>query len=203
MRDAMQLRRWRPNNPGRKAPPRAPIGASRAQPRSVDHDRRVIDPVVTSGVLLRWRDRFVFQTGLNRSGERLGVVRLGGHVEPGETPAECACREAREEANIAVRLVSAPTTHSYEVNAEAFDLVPTSWRSEPPMPLLVAAMTPEPGLSVTYLAESDDEPRPGAETQALLFLTADEVKLLATTHSRRTFRSSRTVNCGPSHGCSP
>jgi 8-oxo-dGTP pyrophosphatase MutT (NUDIX family) len=139
------------------------------------------EPVVTSGVVLRWRDRFVFQTGLNRARDRLGVVRLGGHVEPDETAAACAVREAQEEANVAVRLISATTTHGYVVNAESFDLLPASWRGEAPAPLLVASMTPEPGSSITYLAETEDEPRPGSETQALVFLTADEVELLTST----------------------
>lgn len=42
--------------------------------------------------------------GLKKTGFGRGkVVGLGGHVEPGETDAEAACREVHEEAGIVVR----------------------------------------------------------------------------------------------------
>ncbi|WP_427132756.1 8-oxo-dGTP diphosphatase [Pseudarthrobacter sp. S9] len=42
--------------------------------------------------------------GMKKTGFGIGkIVGLGGHVEPGETDAEAACREVHEEAGIIVR----------------------------------------------------------------------------------------------------
>jgi len=130
--------------------------------------------VVTSGVLLRNCKYFIFQTGLNGAGDALGVVRLGGHVEPGETSIECARREALEEGNVVVDLVAAPATWSYSSVDDAFDLVRAEELPDP-APLLTASMAPDDGLSVTYLATCTSEPTPGMETQALIFLTIHQV----------------------------
>jgi 8-oxo-dGTP pyrophosphatase MutT (NUDIX family) len=44
--------------------------------------------------------------------KRLGLwLQPGGHIEPGETPAEAALREAREETGLAVRLVHDDLAH--------------------------------------------------------------------------------------------
>lgn len=40
------------------------------------------ETAVTAGSFLCYRDAFVFQFGPDLTGERLGVVRVGGHVEP-------------------------------------------------------------------------------------------------------------------------
>lgn len=138
-------------------------------------------PVHTSGVILRNAGRFVFQFGFNAARDALGVVRLGGHVEPGESPDQAAVREAFEEARTRVAITPSRTTFRYEEREAAIDLVPTTWGAGPPAPLLLADMTDSGvnGLSVTYLAESFDEPTPAAETQALAFLTVAEVRAVA------------------------
>lgn len=136
-----------------------------------------VGAVATSGVLLRYGPRFVFQAGLNASGDALGVVRLGGHVEPGETGVECAVREVAEEARVAADVFAAQTTFTYEPSGDEFALRKVEWAGEGMEPLLVATMPGDAGdLSVTYMASCTDEPTPGAETQALLFLSPDEVR---------------------------
>ena len=139
------------------------------------------ETVLTSGVILRNEGRFVFQFGYNAARDALGVVRLGGHVEPGESADQTAVREAFEEANTRVELIPSRTTFRYEARETTIDLVPTTWGAGPPAPLLLAEMRTAgvSGLSATYLAESFDSPTPSAETQALLFLTAAEVRSVA------------------------
>ena len=46
--------------------------------------------VVTASAYVIVQGLFVFQVGQTRAGDRLGVVRLGGHVEPGESSLACA-----------------------------------------------------------------------------------------------------------------
>ncbi|HLZ62576.1 MAG TPA: hypothetical protein VKR06_36995 [Ktedonosporobacter sp.] len=50
----------------------------------------------TAGVYVNVAGFFVFQVGLTSAGDKLGVVRLGGHREGDESAWECATREALE-----------------------------------------------------------------------------------------------------------
>lgn len=145
----------------------------------MEQDAGVLE-AVTAGSILRYGSHFVFQTGLNRNGDALGVVRLGGHVERGETAIECAKREAFEEGCVDISIESATATWSYETAGDDFELVPVDDELAHPAPLLVASMAPDPGLSVTYLASCSAEPTPGHETQAIIFLRPCDVAWLTT-----------------------
>lgn len=45
---------------------------------------------VTAGVWVRMGNRFPFEVGPDKTGKSLGVVRVGGHIETGETPSRIA-----------------------------------------------------------------------------------------------------------------
>ncbi|WP_143522580.1 NUDIX domain-containing protein, partial [Pseudomonas sp. 2822-17] len=45
---------------------------------------------------------FIFQVGPTKDGEKLGVVRLGGHIEDNETALDAAKREVFEEAKVEI-----------------------------------------------------------------------------------------------------
>lgn len=139
--------------------------------------------VVTAGVILLYGDRFVFQVGRNRAGDALGVVRLGGHLEAEEEPAACARREVLEEACVDAQMCEPPSTFAYDAAAGPAALRPVQWTGSRPAPLFVgrAHEDDEEVLSVTYRATTDVRPVPGAETQALLLLTAAHVRALADT----------------------
>jgi 8-oxo-dGTP pyrophosphatase MutT (NUDIX family) len=126
--------------------------------------------VFTASAYVLVRGLFVFQVGPTRSGDQLGVVRLGGHMEPGESSLACAIREAFEEATLRIQPVAPPATYIVADDA--------SLRPAPPpdgelAPLLISRHAE--GLSVTYLAHSDDEPVPGAESRGLLLLDRSDV----------------------------
>jgi ADP-ribose pyrophosphatase YjhB (NUDIX family) len=130
-------------------------------------------------VILEYCERFVFQMGVNRTGDALGVVRLGGHVEAGETAVQCALREVAEEARVEAEVIQVTATFAYEADGAEFALRPMEWTSDGIAPLLVARMSPDNAdLSVTFLAKCRDAPTPGAETQALVFLSPEEVQWL-------------------------
>jgi hypothetical protein len=67
--------------------------------------------IVTAGVCVCVAGCFPFQVGPSASGETLGVVRLGGHREEGETAWQCAAREAFEEAHLQVLARQPPATY--------------------------------------------------------------------------------------------
>ncbi|MFZ5817367.1 MAG: NUDIX domain-containing protein [Bacillota bacterium] len=130
----------------------------------MDWDARVS----TAGAFVWTRGCFVFMFGPNQKGTRLGVVRLGGHRERGESNEACALREVREEASLPVRLVSAPATYfvGSPIPLPGQPLPRIAWTGGT-VPLLVAERA-DGTLSVLYLAVSDDLPTPAAETKGLL-----------------------------------
>jgi 8-oxo-dGTP diphosphatase len=78
--------------------------------------------------------------GYKKTGFGTGkIVALGGHVEPGETPAEAAVREVKEESSIRVPLgsltaaahltFSFPAHPSWDMGVEIFTAA--SWSGEP------------------------------------------------------------------------
>ncbi len=120
--------------------------------------------IQTAGAYLWTGSRFLFQVGPNKAGDRLGVVRLGGHLEEGESPWESVQREAMEEATVRVEPLPVPATYL----TDGGELVPVPWPDQP-APLLVYER--EPGrFTPLYLTVTADPPRPAAETRGLLLL---------------------------------
>ncbi|MET3921811.1 8-oxo-dGTP diphosphatase [Arthrobacter sp. UYEF20] len=78
--------------------------------------------------------------GLKKTGFGKGkIVGLGGHVEPGESDAEAACREVDEEAGVTVRLADLsdagvvefrfPARPEWDMSTRLF--ITRSWQGEP------------------------------------------------------------------------
>ncbi len=73
------------------------------------HDRSVTVKHGTSSVFVFTWMAEGWRIGLIRHPRFGRMMMPGGHVEPGESPAEAALREVAEEAGLAARLVSPPT----------------------------------------------------------------------------------------------
>lgn len=141
--------------------------------------------VVTAGAYVVAGDRVVFMVGLpSGASDRLGVARLGGHREGGETAWQCAAREVLEEASVVVRPLIPPATYWVGPPHDPAALAVGAWESETPAepaPLLVAwrEEAGERRLSVTYLALADGPPVPAAEAQSLLLLRRQDILRVA------------------------
>ena len=132
--------------------------------------------VITSGAYVLYQGLFIFQVGPTKEGDTLGVVRLGGHVEPNESPLETAIREVFEEASMRINTMTSPITYHL-----------SNWGSKPSIvqlneeiaPILVKGNKQEP-LSIMYLSYSESEPIPSSETNGLLLLSPENVQFICT-----------------------
>lgn len=130
----------------------------------------------TAGVYLYIDGYFVFAFGPNRNYGELGIVRIGGHIEHGESPSHCAIREAMEETNLVVELLESPLTFKMEsmetkpepAKEHPFDISPLLWIGENAM----------------FLAGATGNPEPSSETTGLLLMTPSDIIKLCTSETR-------------------
>lgn len=134
--------------------------------------------IVTAGLFVHTGGLFPFQAGPDKSGQVLGVVRLGGHREEGETGWECASREAWEEASIRVTPVAPPATYWLE-DGDNEQLYAGMWQEDEIAPVLVTQRA-NGDITPIYLAVSNDQPVPASETKALLLLSPEEIQRIVT-----------------------
>ena len=132
--------------------------------------------IITAGVYAQCYGFFPFQVGPTKTGETLGVVRLGGHREAHETGWECAAREALEEASIHVTPIPPPTTYWVEVTDDG-TFHEGAWEpsSSNEVAPIVVSTHKEEYMTPIYLGYSDDAPRPAGEAKALLLLRPRDI----------------------------
>jgi len=142
-------------------------------------------PVVTAGAYVVLAGRFPFMIGPTARGDALGVVRLGGHREPGETPWGCAAREVREEAGLRIQPIAPPATYWFEDGDDPDALVPgdrpIGRGGATPLVAIRKGVGTARRLMPMYLARAVGEPQPLAETRGLLLLSPAEVCSLVAT----------------------
>jgi len=119
-------------------------------------------------------DRFLFVFGPNHHRkDRLAVLRVGGHVEAGETPWECAVREVREETGLAhIQRVDAAETLKWQDGS----LQPFPWEGQEPRPMLVLPRSGGAACNVMFLARARGVPFPSGEVNGLLLLSRYEMQ---------------------------
>ncbi|MDF2714368.1 MAG: hydrolase [Paenibacillus sp.] len=132
------------------------------------------ETVVTAGVYVNINGQFPFQVGPTKAGTALGVVRLGGHREQGETGWQCASREAFEEASLRITPIRPPATYWYEASGNP-ELSIGGWQQGDVEPILVGKRVESNQITPIYLAYSKDSLVPSAETKGLLLLSPADV----------------------------
>lgn len=134
----------------------------------------------TAGAYVSIHGLYPFQLGLKPHNGSYPVVRLGGHVEANETGWECAAREVAEEACISIRPISSKSTYLVSSEDPEITISEITWEFETrdaiqPILVLVKPSETKPGLSMMYLAQSDDMPKPSAEVKGILLLDPDSI----------------------------
>ena len=132
----------------------------------------IITSVKTAGVFLLYKNKFAFMIGPNKSEDKLGVVRLGGHIEGNEDVITCARREVKEEASVRIDIASSPITYwkrNWEdvtcevIDGSIFDIRPLVIKGD------------EAGSTMLFLAYTQEQLFPAAETHGIVLLSEQEV----------------------------
>ena len=128
----------------------------------------------TSGAYVLYKGLFIFQVGPTKEGDKLGVVRLGGHREGNETALETAKREVFEEAQVEIAPINPNKTfYLSEWNEE-----PTKVNiNEPIVPILIKG-NEESSYTIMYLSNTLTLPTPSSESKGLLLLSPENVRLI-------------------------
>lgn len=133
-----------------------------------------LENVKTSGAYVLYNGYFVFQVGPTKNGDKLGVVRLGGHRKNEESPLDTAIREVLEESSIQINPVNSPVT--YHLNG---------WKEKANNVLMTGEVNPilikgneEEAFSVMYISLAGKEPCPSSESQGLLLLSPKDIELI-------------------------
>lgn len=130
--------------------------------------------VRTSGAYVLYKGLFIFQVGPTKDGDKLGVVRLGGHREGNETALATAKREAFEEAKVnIIPFNSKNTFYLKEWNDEPARVKV----NEPISPILIKG-SGEASYTVMYLSYALTKPIPSSETKGLMLLTPASIDLI-------------------------
>lgn len=137
-------------------------------------DTEVLNVLKTVGTFIVYKDKLAFMIGPDKFGEKLGIVRIGGHIEEKESYIEALEREIKEESSIKVNLVSTKNTY-YKKDwndgnyCEITDNI--SWNIRP---LLVVG--DKTYSTAVFLSYAEEEPKPSSEAYGIIFLAENEIK---------------------------
>lgn len=130
--------------------------------------------IKTSGSYVLYKGFFVFQVGPTKKGDKLGVVRLGGHRENNETALDTAKREVFEEAQVEITPFNPNTTYYLsEWNDE-----PTKVKIDEPIKPILIKGSEESYYTVMYFSNTLTRPTPSSESKGLLLLSPAKVQLI-------------------------
>lgn len=123
---------------------------------------------------------YVFALGIRSHQGCTPVYRLGGHLERDETGWQCAVREASEEADINIKFVMPTATYLANGNDTEPQLQKITWTGEgyeEHIPFLAVQYFRENHtiLSLMYLAETAETPKPSSEVKGLLLMRERDI----------------------------
>lgn len=134
----------------------------------------ILNNLKTVGAYILYENTFAFVIGPDKSGEKLGIMRLGGHIEANESPLQALEREILEEGSIKVNLINSPSTYYktnwsdnyyYEINNNLnWDIKPLVIRGD------------HSSSTAVFLSYAKEEPKPSSEVYGIIFLKENDIK---------------------------
>lgn len=134
----------------------------------------VLNGLKTVGSFILYQDTLAFMIGPDNTGEKLGIMRLGGHIEENESYLQTLEREIKEEGSIEVKLLNSPNTfykRNWDDNnySEITDDIALDIK-----PLIIAG--DKMRSTAVFLSYAEEEPKPSSEACGIIFLKESEIK---------------------------
>lgn len=134
----------------------------------------VLNGFKTVGSFILYQDTLAFMIGPDNLGEKLGITRLGGHIEENENLLQSLEREIKEEASVEVKLFNSPCTF-YKRNWDDSNYSEISndivWDIKP---LIIVG--DKSRSTAVFLSYTEDEPKPSSEACGIIFLKETDIK---------------------------
>lgn len=134
----------------------------------------VLNGFKTVGSFILYQDTLAFMIGPDNSNEKLGIMRLGGHIEANESLLQSLEREIKEEGSIEVKLINSPNTfykknwddnNYYEItNNIVWDI----------KPLIITGDNTR--STAVFLSYAEEEPKPSSEACGIIFLKEKDIR---------------------------
>lgn len=134
----------------------------------------VINAFKTVGSFILYQDTLAFMIGPDNSGEKLGIMRLGGHIEKNESYMHALEREIKEEGSIKVSLINSPYTY-YKTNWNDINYYDITNNIDFDIKPLIITGDDQRSTAV-FLAYAQEEPKPSSEAYGIIFLNENEIK---------------------------
>jgi hypothetical protein len=134
----------------------------------------VLNGFKTVGSFILYQDTLAFMIGPDNSGEKLGVMRLGGHIEANENLLQSLEREIKEEASVEVKLFNSPCTF-YKTNWDDSNYCEITnnivWDIKP---LIIVG--DKARSTAVFLSYTEEEPKPSSEACGIIFFKEADIK---------------------------
>lgn len=140
-------------------------------------DQSILNVFKTVGAFVLYRDMLALMIGPDQTGERLGIMRFGGHIEKGESLFEALEREIKEEASINTALVNSPRTF-YKPQWDSGYVEIKEEVSLKTKPLIIKGDTER--ATAVFLSYAEDEPKPSSEAHGVIFLDEKGIREVCT-----------------------
>jgi len=134
----------------------------------------VLNGFKTVGSFVLYQDTLAFMIGPDNSGKKLGVMRLGGHIEDNENLLQSLEREIKEEASVQLKLLKSPRTfykRSWDDTSYCEITNDILWDIKP---LIIVG--DKSRSTAVFLSHTEEEPKPSSEACGIIFLKEADIK---------------------------
>jgi hypothetical protein len=132
----------------------------------------------TVGSFILYQDTLTFMIGPDNTGEKLGLMRLGGHIEEKESLLQALEREIKEEGSVKVKLFDSPSTF-YKRNWEDINYSEITNKLKWDIrPLIITG--DKSRSTAVFLSHTEEKPKPSSEAYGLIFLKENDIRDICT-----------------------
>lgn len=138
----------------------------------------VLNAFKTVGSFILYQDTLTFMIGPDNTGRKLGIMRLGGHIEENENLLQALEREIKEEGSVKVKLFDSPSAF-YKRNWEDIDYCEITNKLKWDIrPLIITG--DKSRSTAVFLSYTEEEPKPSSEAYGLIFLKENDIRDICT-----------------------